>query len=395
MRSRHAISQNRSGQGILARVGLRRRSFARGFVACAALLVLGACSSSASKGAGGRESTVPSPSPPTTRGLSVSPNLLSPDPNGFAGYVLRGHTTEIYAEWVVPTIAAGSPVGQASTWVGAENKANDFVQVGTLENEVSRAGQAGAVYRAFWSDTALYFHPHDLGAVRPGDAVSAEMMQLPDGWFLIFHDTTHPFTRTVSSNYGARKTFTDAQWLQEDPTSHGFDPVTNYPYPTMSTVTFSNLMVNNGHPVLPYSDGRALISPNGVFLVPTPVTDDGFTVRSATGPQAQYLAAVGPLNSAVNEVYSDLTAGPRTAVASDTAALMTAIDATEARLASGTWPPAAAGPIASLIQEHKRLIVGLRTWIASSSPSLRTFEAIFPDNKPALQVRRVLGLPTG
>ncbi len=296
----------------------------------------------------------------------------------------------------MPTIAADSRDGRASTWVGAADTARDFVQIGTLENHDTLGGRAETSYDAFWTDTALNFHPHSLGVVHAGDTVTANMVQQADGWEVNISDVTHPLSRHLATHYGAGLPFNDAQWFQEDPTPHALHPVTDFAYPTMSTTTFTHLLLNGGSPVLPYADAHALISPNGVVLVPTRVTNDGFGVPAATGPQAQYLGAVAPVNAATNVVYSDLTIGPRSALAADTSALILAIGSADARLAAATWPPAAAAAVDSLIRANQKMGAEFRAWVATPAPSVHTFETVTGGQAridAVRQIRQALGLP--
>src|ERR1700677_2165932 len=52
----------------------------------------------------------------------------------FAGYTWQGDPTSISARWKVPRILAGSPDGEAATWIGVQGNQAPFVQIGTLEN---------------------------------------------------------------------------------------------------------------------------------------------------------------------------------------------------------------------------------------------------------------------
>jgi Peptidase A4 family len=359
--------------------------------------MLGACDSSASHVTAPHDSTTSSSSsitvPPKPSRLA---NRVSPDPNGFVGYRLRGQVREISATWRVPTIASTSLDGRASSWVGAEDAAHDFVQIGTREERRTEGDQTTDVYDVFWSDTDLDFHPHRLGTVQRGDIVTAEMVQRADGWDLNVTDVTHPMSRRLGTLYGANTSFTDAQWFQEDPVPHALHPVNDYPYPTMSTVTFTHLRLNGRAPILAYADAHALVSPNGVVLVPTPIADDGFSLPPPTGPQARYLSAVAPNNAAWNAVYSDLKLGSQSEVASDTSAYIEAIDDEDARLGSQTWPPNATAAIGSLIHANEQERAELRAWIATPAPSLRTFLKIGSDGRAhaaANQIRHALGLP--
>src|SRR5262249_49066950 len=152
------------------------------------------------------------------------------------------------ATWQVPTVVAGSGVGQASTWVGANDPLGNFVQVGTTENEPSLTAAEGS-YHAFWSSSAVHFHDRDLGSVQAGDMVTAEMVQQPDGWMLTLTDTTHPVTFREATHFDGSQSYgyLRAQWFQEDSEPDESYPLAQGEYPTTSTVRFTRLRLN-GHP---------------------------------------------------------------------------------------------------------------------------------------------------
>src|SRR6185437_1961019 len=81
---------------------------------------------------------------------ATNANLEAPDV-GFGGYATHTEVAEIGATWRVPVIAINSANGHASTLVGADNAAHDFIQLGTVEDMVG--SPARPIYYAFWSDT--------------------------------------------------------------------------------------------------------------------------------------------------------------------------------------------------------------------------------------------------
>ena len=64
-----------------------------------------------------------------------------------------------------------------------------FIQIGI--NEVHVRGRPDFYY-AFWSDTALQFHPRYLFAVGAGDVIAASLHHLSAGWRLAIVDAAHP-----------------------------------------------------------------------------------------------------------------------------------------------------------------------------------------------------------
>lgn len=320
---------------------------------------------------------------------------VHPPTSGFAGYFATAPAvTEIAASWSVPAIAAKSPAGSASTWIGAQTASGGFVQVGTVEEETI---WGYALYQGFWSDPAKSFRPQMLGFVRPGDRITAEMRQGQDGgWILELRDTTRASVRTVEPP-GNGGSFNRGEWLQEDPVASedGFADVT---YPTMSEVTFTALSLDGRPPALSYAaNGAALTSPNGVCLVPTPVRDDGFTVHPPPAAGAAYLRAVLPLNVAIQEleVASATPAGAKTAGA----ALIEAFGRFDAALSRMRWPAALDGDV-SLFEAHNAQVVSdLRrleaATAATAGAALQTlFRAMSDDPRLSSPIRAAVGLPS-
>ena len=104
-------------------------------------------------------------------------------------------------------------------------------------------------------------------------------------------------------------------------------------------MTFTALMVDRRPPLLAYADARALSAFNGVFLVPSHVVDDGFSLRLATALALQYLRDVQALNVAFGRFGGDaLRGGDRSAAAADSKLLISAIAAAGMRLTTQAWP---------------------------------------------------------
>jgi hypothetical protein len=329
-------------------------------------------------------------------------SLIS-DPEGFGGYGLDGPLTEISAAWNVPTIAATSPEGDASTWVGVDDKSRDFIQLGTLEDTggpSSAAFPSDRSYQVFWSDTSLDFHPHILGQVAPGDQVTADMAQTRGGWNLTFRDDARHLLLVLESGYGGQAKFTRAEWFQEDPTSQvSSPPYLDIPYPSMSTVTFQHLLVDRKQPHLSYDDASNLASVNGVFLVPTRFKQDGFMLEPADPVQAQYLQGVEPINVASTNFMAAYQQNPTGATTDDEAtAWISAIDNSVPRFLSDTWPPSAGRDLAAYEAANKKVAEDLSAW-ESAAPSSQASELRNVDHdraaasKRARSIRADIGLP--
>ncbi len=241
-----------------------------------------------------------SPIPAFATGASSSATYFPP--TAFGGYRWlagwHGDVKQISAEWRVPTIQRSSKFEYASTWVGAQNTDGGppFIQLGVTENNI---GDLGAQYRSFWSDTSVDFHPQVLSVVRAGDLVAVDLSKASDGWNLTFKDLSRHSTKTKKVAYGAGKTFSQAEWLQEDPAPNDNTP-TDLPYPTMSIVGIDHLLVNHSAPKLRLEDGQVLIASNGITLVPTAVEHDAFHFLAPTGTAKTYLAIAQSLDGAIS-----------------------------------------------------------------------------------------------
>lgn len=145
----------------------------------------------------------------------------------FAGYEWLGDTQQAAAVITVPRVAAGSPAGEASAWIGVEREGHNpapFVQVGVL---VQRSGaSASTSYGAFWSDSSEHFRPLLLFRVAPDDHVQTRLRRGTDGWLVSVHDLTSGVARTLIAAEQSGSLRAQVRWIQEDP--GGADPAT-YP----------------------------------------------------------------------------------------------------------------------------------------------------------------------
>jgi hypothetical protein len=306
---------------------------------------------------------------------------------------------EIAATWRVPTIAPHSPTGYASTWIGVQDRAGDFVQLGTVENNYGPFSSGPTDwYEAFWSDTDLQFLPQSLFLVRPGDQVSSEMIQEPAGWVLKFRDVTDGRSMTRYTTYGGTASLDRAEWLQEDPVPKIQSDIDG-PYPIMSTVSFGHLAVNRQSPQLPYVKAQTLSSPNGVFLVPSQVENDSFSLDPPDGIEAQYLTDVSQFNQAINKFDAEYRpGGPEESLRTDGAALIRAISVFNSQLRSQEWPAAAQGDVRRLGAHNSTVVADLNAWMAAATSSRTVlFERFVTDagndHDFADRIRADIGLP--
>lgn len=321
---------------------------------------------------------------------------------GFAGYGLYGPVDQIAADMRAPLIRSiplGASFGTASTWVGAQNEEGEFAQVGITETENREAGRFDQTYDGFWSDTARNFHPIRIASVNSGNEVSVEMQLTDTGWVLRFEDVSTGSSRTIFTGYGAGEQYNFAEWFQEDPVLTA-DPLRNLPYPEMSTVMFSRLVLDGRPPVLGGDDAQAMDVADGPLLVPTSFRSDGFAVTPATGYARQYLSDVSGYNLALQSfgiAVSDQRSGSGGAhVVAESLLLVRALDNFENELAGQTWPASVEGGIQALLSKNYLLSIDLRD-IESDGPTSIIEARVFVDEavseRLSVRVRAELGLP--
>jgi hypothetical protein len=318
---------------------------------------------------------------------------------GFGGYNV-GQTAvgEISASWRVPSVLAASPSGYASTWIGVQNEdtGSPFIQLGTIENEI---GPGNASYEAFWSDVTVGFSPQFFAAVDPGELLAVQMTRGATGWTLSMHLGTSKTPTTKVIDYGVGQSFTQAEWLQEDPAPSSVTAV-DEPYPRLSSVVFSDLEVNDQPPHLTRSDGVTLSARGGIFLVPTSVRNGSFSLVAPKGAAKAYLVLAAELDHAVSvynvqlSKWNTLSVQGRKAAADDLAAEFTQ---NASQFASRSWPRASRHLISLLSKQLRQLVGDIQTWSAAglllSGPA---YQKLIGDENVAPvadRVRSALGLP--
>jgi hypothetical protein len=293
---------------------------------------------------------------------------------GFAGYDFNAAVGEVAASITVPQISSvPSPFGTASTWIGAQNAAGSFVQLGITEYEdatSSWVARRDPILQAFWSDTDEHFHPVPIADVRAGDRVSVKMTQKSSGWTLRFRDLTRGWTRTVVTDYAPGQLFTLSEWVQEDPVSSA-DPLHNLPYPELSQVTFSGVEVDGITPQMSEADARAMDVPGGPFLVPTEFEAGTFRVVPATSYARQYLSDISRYDLQEEIFAFALQSDPaaKTRVVSACVPLIRALDTLEDGLAGQSWPSDAQTDIHTLLYHNDLLSEALRDLVSGDVTS--------------------------
>ncbi len=352
---------------------------------------------------------------PAVKGVNPPPvySLIT----GFGGYVWNGPVDEIDAEWRVPRIIGAGQNAAESTWIGAQGTSADqpFIQLGTAgylasspflspeepsSSSISPSQPTQSTYDVFWSDTAQHFRPITLVRLRhPGDLISFQMRKQGNGWRLSVRNVTAGWSQSITVPYGEHDSFSEASWLQEDP--GGYTPGTDAPYAQTSTITMGRLKVDDRTPRLGYANERALSTQDDVYLVPTAVTNDGFSMVSASGAARQYLSDAQQLDSAITvlaikmvgwNVHSDATPN-QVRVVKQMAFLY---GAAAHQLASQTWPSQARGQIERLVAIQLHVAKAVGQWASSPHPAigeLRTISGFDPGERVVAEVRHVLGLP--
>jgi hypothetical protein len=322
---------------------------------------------------------------------------------GFAGYDEIQLFNELETSFTVPSILAAPPkrsFATASTWIGAQNTAGTFVQIGVTE--FVSWGPSGPSpnqeFNAFWSSTSLDFHPESFGKVSPGDEITVSMSLEASGWVLHFADRTSGYSHTIKTDYGAGQSFNAAEWIQEDPISSA-NLYKNLPYPSLSDVRFSGLEIDGTAPDLGFEDGRAMDVEGGPWLVPTSIESDGFEVIPATGYEKQYLADVAGYDLATQEyentVFNGNPGTQKSNVTKATAALIQELTGFDQSLATQTWPDRARADLGALLGHNYEMSEDLAK--LERSPTVGLQNRSYADGQLAQEsaerLRTDLGLP--
>ena len=329
---------------------------------------------------------------------------------GFGGYHWHGKVGEISAQWVVPTVIGTAGNAAEATWIGAQGTSPDepFIQLGTMAyrsswpspgSEATPGQPSKVVYMVFWSDTAERFRAIPIVRLsRPGDLISFQMAKGPKAWSLRVKNLTVGWSRSVSVPYGQNDSFSQGEWLQEDPAAQLSIPG-DVPYAITSSVEMGRLQVNGRNPRLGYRDERALSTADGLNLIPTPVKDDEFSLVEASGPARQYLSDAESFDVAATRLQAKLTTSNGRATQAQiqvVAKLATLIGTADRTLESQTWPLAVRSHVKDLARTQVRTEHMLSDWVNVPKHSIVGLRQIMKSNSPnaaADRVRRSLGIP--
>jgi Peptidase A4 family len=303
----------------------------------------------------------------------------------FAGYVWRsGSVGSVSATFSVPRIRRGSPPSSiAATWIGAQATGviAPFVQIGV--NEVRARGRPDFYY-AFWSDTALEFHPRFLFTVAPGDVVAASLHHLPSGWLLAIVDARTRTARRLTTTDESSGDFDLAEFLQEDPTSSDRREL---PYPRLSGGWFRQLRIDGAPPARGTLLSQWMSNAHG-DVAPTQLEGDAFALHPTklSAAVARYLRVIAPADAALED-YDAEAAGwvvstPRTAVGVTSAAVAGVLRANSRTLMSDRWPPRVRGALDTLVTRERALARVLDG--AATAPDLLRWRLEYERSKRAL-----------
>jgi hypothetical protein len=316
-----------------------------------------------------------------------------------AGYVWVGHVRTVGASWSVPRITSHGEA-HASTWIGAQAPGAlhrpPFIQVGTLEG---RGDDRVSSYAAFWTDTQRGFHPEILFRLRPGDTVTARLTLGGARWHVLIDDLTSHRASTFSTSEEGSGGFNLAEWLQEDP-SETSGNVT--PYPALSRVTMRRLMVDGARPGYSAVFAQWMTLP-GRDLAPTPLRAGAFglTRTMVTPAGRRYLAIAHAQNVSAHRLDGEAGRFTQRTPPRELERVSSAAVVAQRRfvdgLQAGGWPPAARGPIDSLLRAVR---AEMRVFAAAAQhpPSLAAWRRQLLQITPILlglghRVRRALQLP--
>jgi hypothetical protein len=315
---------------------------------------------------------------------------------GFGGYRWTGIVGQISATWRVPRISRSSLAGDAATWIGAQSRIGPpFFQVGTVETEQPNHI---ATYNVFWSDTTVNFDAQVLLVVKAGDVISASMRRVPSGWSVAVTDRTSGATVTRTITYTVPGVYGQAEWLQEDPVG-ALVAAQDLPYPTMSRVAFTHLLVNDAAPHLTLSDGQTLQTSDGTNFVPSVPRAGGFRFYTPRGPALHYMRDAFRVNQALSSFSAELTGWTTlssTAQATDEQAIVAAYQKFAQELQTQAWPAKARPSVALLITAATQVVSALTSW-AQAGYSLNSAQWLTvrqtQNSQHSSAVRAALGLP--
>jgi hypothetical protein len=187
------------------------------------------------------------------------------------------------------------------------------------------------------------------------------------------------------------------EWIQEDPAAARIT-ASDVPYADTSIVSFQRLRVDQHVPHLNFSDALALSTVDGIYLVPTHIRNDGFSLNPAVGAARQFLADAEKLDSSLSTAQVALLSSRHISARSSrasTAEIAEAYGQFADQVKAQIWPVADRGLIRHLTADNLVLQEHLNRWTRSGGSTAKLSQVLNDhqlrsDDK---RLRASLGLP--
>jgi hypothetical protein len=296
---------------------------------------------------------------------------------------------------VVPTIQATDVNGYAETLLDVQNNSNPSypaVQIGVAE-DVTRGV---ATYKGVWTDSALNYSFQTLQLLHPGDQVALNLTRSNNSWLITLENHTTAANSQYRLPYGTDSQFTQASWQQYDLSRS----TRGEKYPQMTTITMTNVMLNNSPINLDLSYASTLFTNDGQLYDPTAMVAQSFSFTTPTALAALYIrdaktvnAASQPLSNAIAHWDSVSLTQRASLVDAETSALRTF----DHELAAQSWPVPVEAFVTSLIAKDVQLVSEYQAWRHSgyslTDPINTAIDANAADGTYPQAIRQALGIP--
>ena len=212
-------------------------------------------------------------------GTSSNAGWASSNWSGYA--VTGGPYTSITGSWNVAPVSRSLRATYSSTWIGIDGFNNsNLIQTGTEADYYNGSTH----YDAWWEILPAAETVIPGMSVHPGDQMSANIFQLPNGqWSINLSDSRLNQSFSITESYKGQ--LTSAEWIEEAPSIGRIATLAQYGSP----LTIDPGTVNGGNPGLVPADGGVMVQRAGQVSTPSnpDVDTDGFAMRyGSTVPSA-------------------------------------------------------------------------------------------------------------